>query len=155
MRQEYNHSYIPVNNHGCLTTYNHGCTLLNMNFNERLKKAREYAGLTQKELVDRLGTKPDGRPLMSQANLAKLEKNPNAQGSIYTVFIAKVCGVNAEWLSNEIGEMIDGIYVNDPDIKSAVLLMQEMAPYERQLAIKEIKQMKELVTKLQQNNKDS
>jgi transcriptional regulator with XRE-family HTH domain len=106
MAREYNHSYIHVNNPSCLTANNLGCIFSGMNFSERLRLAREHAGLTQKELVDRLGIKEDGRPAMSQANLAKLEKNPSASGSIYTSLIAKACGVNSEWLTNGSGEML-------------------------------------------------
>lgn len=107
METNYNHGYLLVNNHSCLTDNNHGCSLQGMNYSERLKQARNYAGLTQKALVEKLGRKPDDKLLMSQANLAKMEKNPNTQGSMFTALIAKVCGVNAEWLTLGVGEMLD------------------------------------------------
>lgn len=107
METNYNHGYLFVNNQGCLTDNNHGCSVQYMNYSERLKKARNHAGLTQKALVEKLGRKPDGNLLMSQANLAKMEKNPKTQGSMFTVLIAKACEVNAEWLTLGVGDMLD------------------------------------------------
>jgi transcriptional regulator with XRE-family HTH domain len=106
MRKHYNYSYRAVNNQGCLTSYNRGCSLHAMDFNERLKLARNHAGLTQKALVEKLGRKADGNLLMSQANLAKMEKNPRTKGSMFTVVIAKACGVDPEWLASGVGEML-------------------------------------------------
>jgi len=138
MDEEYNHSYTRVNNLGYLTFNNYGCSFAHMTFSERLKAARAHAKLSQQELIDRLGTKPDGKPLMTQANLAKLETNPKAKGSIYTVFLARACGINPEWLANEVGEMVDGIYVHNEKIKRAVLLMQDLPDYAVDEAIKSI-----------------
>jgi transcriptional regulator with XRE-family HTH domain len=135
MNTEYNHSYIDVNNFSYLTTNNHSCKFLAMDFCDRLKLAREYAKLTQQELVDRLGQKPDGKPLMSQANLAKMESSKSAKGSIYTIFIAKACGVSPEWLANEIGPMLaEGVmvYKNTPEAKVLMAMehMDEMTKYQ-------------------------
>ena len=98
-----------------------------MKFCERLKLAREYAGLTQQQLIDRLPLKADGKPLMAQSNLAKMEKSDNAKGSIYSVFIAEACGVSPKWLANEIGEMLEKnlFYENSPEAQ-VLLAMQNM-----------------------------
>lgn len=98
-----------------------------MKFCERLKLARTYAKLTQQELVDRLGTKEDGRPLMAQSNLAKMELSQEAKGSIYSAIIANVCQVNPLWLANEIGEMTENQYMNNNSLEAKVLhAMQNM-----------------------------
>ncbi|MDT7849937.1 helix-turn-helix transcriptional regulator [Methylophilus sp. VKM B-3414] len=102
-----------------------------MKFNERLKWARENAGFTQQELVDLLPTDENGKPMMSQANLAKMEKNENTVGSNFSYFIAKVCNVSPEWLIFEIGKPEIDVYsvsVNDPEYK-VLQVMQQMQPY--------------------------
>ena len=78
-----------------------------MKFCQRLKLARKHAGLTQQGLVDKLGTAENGKPLMAQPNLAQMELSQVAKGSIYSSIIADVCGVNALWLTNEVGGMLD------------------------------------------------
>lgn len=67
-----------------------------MIFGERIKHARELAGLNQKELAKLSGIK--------QPSIAYLE-NPkkNAQSSRYTAAIAKACKVNLEWLTTGTG----------------------------------------------------
>lgn len=138
MNPFYNRSYILVNNHGCFTLKNHGCIFKSMKFNERLKWSRENAKLTQQELVDLLPVGEDGKPMMSQANLAKMEKNENTVGSNFSYFIAKVCNVNPEWLIFEIGDPEAETYsvsVNDPEYK-VIQVMQTMAPYTKTQAIR-------------------
>lgn len=150
MEPNYNHSYILVNNHGCFTNKNHGCILQSMKFNERLKWSREQAGLTQKQLVDLLPVKEDGRPMMSQANLAKMEGNENTVGSNYSYFIAKVCNVNPEWLINEIGDrkvVSQGYTTNDPEYK-VLAVMQQMDNQTKYQAVR-------LLNSLTEPNEDS
>lgn len=114
---EYNQSYRQVNNYSCLTLNNHGCNLITMKFGERLKKSRLHAGLSQKRLAELIGYDEDGKPRMSQANIGKLETNPNAKGSNYTSIIANICGVNPNWLTTGDGEWLDFIvvYENTPE----------------------------------------
>ena len=69
-------------------------------FGKRLFDARKHAGLTQEELCKRAG--------MSQANYQKLEKV--GKGTSYTVSIAKVTGVSAEWLASGTGDMLPATY---------------------------------------------
>lgn len=145
MTQSYNRSYINVNNLGCFTAKNHSCILRTMKFNERLKWARERAGLTQKQLVDLLPVDENNKPMMSQANLAKMEKNPNTVGSNFSYFIAKVCNVSPEWLIYEIGEPEIETYTltsNDPEFK-ALKVMQQMQPYMKSQAIRLIDSLAE------------
>lgn len=67
-----------------------------MTFSERLKAAREYAKLTQKDLALRVGLK--------QPTIAGLEKT--GEGSMKTTEIAAACGVSAKWLASGIGTML-------------------------------------------------
>lgn len=119
-----------------------------MKFCERLKLAREHAGLTQQQLIDRLPLKSDGKPLMAQPNLAKMEKSVNAKGSIYSVFIAKACGISAEWLVNEVGSMIEPAYDNlSNDLKLHMKVMQDLPEYARTEVIRDAIKTAELITK--------
>jgi transcriptional regulator with XRE-family HTH domain len=109
-----------------------------MNFNERLKWAREEAGFTQKQLVDLLPKKPDGKAMMSQANLAKMEKNDKTVGSNYSYFIAIACGISPNWLINESGDP-KGITVNykgDEPEYEVLTLMQAMDEKTKKRAVR-------------------
>lgn len=66
-------------------------------FGERLWKARKYARLSQTALAKAVG--------MSQGTLGEAEWT--GQGTSYTAQIAKVCGVNPDWLATGDGEMLN------------------------------------------------
>ena len=69
---------------------------------ERLRLAREYAGITQVELEQRSGVK--------QATISKIELGKNkSEDTTFGVHFAVACGVRAEWLVLGIGEMLDGL----------------------------------------------
>ena len=68
-----------------------------MSIGDRVRRARKKAGLTQKELGDAVGVK--------QATISGLEKG-DSRSSAYLVQIARVCGVNADWLATGNGEEI-------------------------------------------------
>lgn len=118
-----------------------------MKFCERLRLARQHANLTQQEVIDRLPLKPDGKPMMAQANLAKMETSKAAKGSIYSVFIAEVCGVNPKWLANEIGQMIETPIELNNDLKSHLMVMQQLPEYARTEVIRDAIKTAELITK--------
>ncbi|HAT51012.1 MAG TPA: hypothetical protein DCS88_11865, partial [Alphaproteobacteria bacterium] len=63
---------------------------------ERIQKARKHAGLTQKDLADKVG--------ISQTAVHKLECG-RSRSSRRTVAIALTCGVDPIWLDNGRGEM--------------------------------------------------
>ena len=65
-----------------------------MTFADRLKLAREYAGLNQTELAMRAG--------LRQGQISRLERGER-QATTKTVEIATICGVNPEWLATGIG----------------------------------------------------
>ena len=89
-----------------------------MKFNERLKAARKYANLTQSQLSEKIGTNSQGKLITSQANLGKLEKNPNSTGSKHVLDIAIACGVNAYWLASGNGEMIINKHQVNQDLQN-------------------------------------
>ena len=66
-------------------------------FAERVRMAREHAGLTQAQLAEIVG--------MSQPGIQKLERSGGA--SKFTIQIASACGVSSEWLATGKGEMVD------------------------------------------------
>lgn len=141
MAPEYNHGYKSVNNFSCLTVNSLSLILLGMNFNERLVAARKYAGLTQQQIIDRLPKKDDNKPIMSQANLGKLEKNPNAQGSIYTALIAYICGVDPIWLTTGEGLMVPAVtpgtvYTTTPEQALVVKAMEGMPKSQQENMVK-------------------
>lgn len=106
-----------------------------MTLGERLKAAREYAGLTQEEL----GVKA----CCGQGVVSKIERGDQDK-TAYVVKLATACGVRPEWLDDESGEMVDGLYVESEKIKRAVVLMQEMPEYLVDEAIASIDQVKKL-----------
>ena len=68
-----------------------------MNLSERVKQARNHAGLTQKELADKVG--------IAQTAISQLESG-KTQRSTYLFQIADACGVSAVWLAAGVGGMI-------------------------------------------------
>lgn len=62
---------------------------------DRIKQARDYGGLTQKQLAERVG--------VSQPVISQLERGDNLQ-SVHLLKIAEVCGVDPSWLSGGNGE---------------------------------------------------
>ncbi|CAK0776853.1 hypothetical protein CCP4SC76_6240017 [Gammaproteobacteria bacterium] len=74
-----------------------------MRYGERLRAARQYANLSQAELVARIGN------ACSQENVSKLERG-NASGSEHTALFARACGVDHIWLSIGEGDMIPSGY---------------------------------------------
>ncbi|MBF0146111.1 MAG: helix-turn-helix domain-containing protein [Magnetococcales bacterium] len=69
---------------------------MNSTLNERIKQARKHAGLTQKELADKVG--------ISQTAIHKLEGG-GSRSSRKTISIALTCGVDPIWLDTGRGEM--------------------------------------------------
>ena len=75
-----------------------------MKLSERVRKAREHAGLTQVELAERI--KALFGSSITQAAISKLEKGGESTGFIAEISAA--CGVSPIWLSSEKGPMTLG-----------------------------------------------
>lgn len=106
-----------------------------MKLANRIKKAREYAELSQEDLADAIGCSVD--------LIRKLEQG-NRKTTTFIVKIATACKVRPEWLDGDSVEMTDGLYVGDTRIKAAVLLMQELPDYALDEAIKGITSVSKL-----------
>lgn len=65
-------------------------------YGSRLRRARQYAELSQKQLAARAG--------MSQGTVSELETT--GQGSAMTLQLAAACGVDARWLATGEGQML-------------------------------------------------
>jgi transcriptional regulator with XRE-family HTH domain len=136
MALEYSLSCIDVNTLSCLTENNCRNSLHGMNLGERLKKAREHAGLTQKELEEKSG--------VLQQMISKIEKG-RQDTSAYIVQLAVACGVRPEWLGMGQGEMAAA--ENDKsemtyDIKQVISQMAAMEPAEQY----KVRKMVEIIT---------
>lgn len=117
MNAEYSQSIIDVKSQSSLTPYSCGSNLRQMNFGERLYKARGHAKLTQEGLAKESGVK--------QGTISKIERG-DADSSTFTVQLAIACGVRPEWLAIEDGEMVDGLYVDDERIKRGVEMLEQL-----------------------------
>ncbi len=67
-----------------------------MNFGQRLKAARKYAGLTQTQLATKVG--------MDQTTISDLERGKSSSSS-FCASIARACGVDPLWLETGQGDM--------------------------------------------------
>lgn len=68
-----------------------------MTIGQRVRRARNHAGLTQAKLAKAVG--------LRQATISELEKG-ESRSSAYLVHIAKACGVSAHWLATGEGDML-------------------------------------------------
>lgn len=69
-----------------------------MNLSERIKAARQYAGLTQAKLAKRVG--------VAQTAISQLESG-KVQRTSYLSEIAYACAVNSQWLASGRGVMVE------------------------------------------------
>lgn len=132
MGKSYNPVCGHVNNSSCLTeARGAGSFFFMMKYGERLKKAREYAGLSQAALVLKM------KGAVTQQNVSKLEIGEST-GSEFTVQFAEACGVNPYWLATGEGEMIDGVFVDEPELVDAINKLRQMSPAVRSRATEAI-----------------
>lgn len=114
-----------------------------MTYGERLALARIRAGLTQQELAVAVG--------MKQPSRAHLEKR--GEGSAFTVKLARACGVSADWLDDEIGEMLPREHEQqsrDPRIEHVCQVMQSLPAYAVDVGVREIDSIAELISHIPQ-----
>ncbi|MBF0141832.1 MAG: helix-turn-helix domain-containing protein [Magnetococcales bacterium] len=93
-----------------------------MTLSDRIQSARKQAGLTQKELADRVG--------ISQTAVHKLECG-RSQSSRKTVSIALTCGVDPVWLETGRGDMSysPSVYSQDGQLKTAQVAAEDGGRY--------------------------
>lgn len=70
--------------------------IIDMEFKDRIKAARKFAGLSQVQLAERIG--------MTQATVSELETGKSTKTS-FIARIATECGVNPLWLETGAGDM--------------------------------------------------
>lgn len=92
-----------------------------MKYGERLRAARNHAGLSQQQLADAAGC--------TQPNITGMENSTSAIGTEYTVQFAKACGVRPEWLAMEQGDMVDGILVEEEHLKHLLRVCEKLPTY--------------------------
>jgi transcriptional regulator with XRE-family HTH domain len=94
---------------------------------ERLKIAREYAGLSQEKLGEEAGC--------GQAVVSKIERGDQKK-SAYVVQLAVACNVRPEWLAMEEGEMKEEVrYSTDPLVKRVVSAMLHLKEEEQRYIV--------------------
>jgi hypothetical protein len=106
--------------------------LLPMKFHERVRLARQHAGLTQVALARLvLDDQNAGNSLIE-----RIENRDKGEGSVYTAQIAHHCRVNALWLATGEGEMwIDRRSVSDSAMLIAVAWDHLRSPLRELLSV--------------------
>lgn len=130
MDQSYIVSCEAVNILRCLTGNNYKRNFYRMKLSERIKKARQHAGLTQEELSQASG--------VAQQVISKLEKEKQFE-TAGIVKIARACGVSADWLEDETGPMLLPArteYDQPEYIRSVIETMRVMEPTKQYLAVR-------------------
>lgn len=108
-----------------------------MTYGERVKLARERAKLTQVRMAEICG--------VTQPTISQIETTVSI-GSAYTTRFARACGVSAEWLADEIGEMVPTIFqTSDMKVGGVLKVMEGQPEYVKDAIMKEVVQTIELV----------
>jgi len=107
--------------------------------------ARLHAHLSQAELAEQSG--------VTQPTVSQLENSTTDNGSAHTVRFARACGIIPDWLDDEIGEMIPAYFqTTDPKIIAACRLMEPLPEYAKDMAVKELAQVTELIANVRANH---
>lgn len=121
-----------------LTSIQSGNKFAHMRYGLRLKAAR--GDMTQARLSELSG--------VSQSLISQLENSETATGSEYTVRLARALNISADWLADEIGDMLPNEYtITDPKIIAVARVMQELPEYGKDAAAKDIAKVAELIQK--------
>lgn len=136
MPGNYKHAYCPVNKHACFTQNKPAYIVKDMNYAQRIRAAREHAGLSQKALADAAG--------ISQSNISQLENiNSANSGSAFTAQIAHACGVSAIWLATGEGQMLV-TYAIDQRAQHVLQVMEKLPEEFREQAVRTVDSLAEL-----------
>lgn len=113
-----------------------------MRFGERLRLAR--GEMTQTMLSELSG--------VSQSLISQLENSETATGSEYTTRLARTLGISANWLSDEIGEMVSITYTtSDPKLVSMLKVMESQPEYVKEAAVSAVLTTCELADRAKAN----
>lgn len=142
-------TFIRVVNRSLYLPFNKGAYIIDSmtkSYAQRLAEAMAHAGLNQTELA--------ARAEISQPSIHYLLKPANkATGSEFTPRFARICGVSPDWLADEIGEMIPAYFqTTDPKIIAACRLMEPLPEYAKDMAVKELAQVTELIANVRANH---
>jgi len=111
-------------------------------YGERVRQARIHKGLTQVELAAKIGA--------TAAAVSRMEVIDKCQGSRFTCRIATACGVDPLWLETGAGAMISETYsTTDPRLIAGLKVMEGLPDYAVDIAVKELDQVAELVSRAQ------
>lgn len=111
-----------------------------MTYGERVRQARIHKGLTQVDLAAKIGA--------TAAAVSRMEVIDKCQGSRFTCRIATACGVDPLWLETGVGEMTRAGYATtDPRLIAGLKIMEGLPDYAVDIAVKEIDQVAELVSR--------
>lgn len=147
MTQNIDTTIAQVNRFNYLTKNNPLYNFPLMTFSERLKKARLRKGWTQAVLAQKAG--------VAQPTIWHLENN--AAGSEHTTRLARLLDVSADWLSEEIGEMVrpqqnqqyQRAEHQDQRIEHVLTVMESLPPYGVDAGVREIDSLADLIRKMQ------
>lgn len=112
-----------------------------MEFSARFKMAREYAGLNQTELAEKVG--------ITQQMVSRIETG-KVKGTTEIVKVALVCKVNVYWLAEGIGEMVDEMQLTEEERAHLQLFREASEKTRRSVcdALESEKQINELNAKI-------
>lgn len=93
---------------------------------------------------------------VSQSLISQLEKSETATGSEYTNRLARALRISADWLADEIGEMIPNVYsTSDPKLVSILQALEPRAEYVKDAAVKAVLSTCELAEQAKANGSSS
>lgn len=131
-----------VNKSAVLTSFGHNNKFAYMRYGERLKLAR--GNRTQEWLAS--------EAKVSQSLIWQLENSQTAKGSQYTTRFARVLGISADWLADEIGEMTPTVYTTtDPMLGEILKALEPRAEYFKETALKTVLNTIDLVDHVQES----
>lgn len=89
---------------------------------------------------------------VSQSLISQLENSETATGSEYTNRLARALGVSADWLADEMGEMMSSGYTtNDPKLVAICRIMEDRAEYVKDAAVQAVLSLGDLADQAKAN----
>lgn len=135
---DYNPSSLFVKRPASLTVSSCGYSFDGMKYGERLRFARDQAGMSQGKLAEAVGC--------AQENISKLERG-SADGSMYTVQFARALRVNPLWLATGEGSSsleADPYDALPPKIRAGAQLLSALTKGQQEEFIRALEEKKRL-----------